>query len=108
MNAPYTPVARPVRCVASEPGGRLLPVSTTRHPCRWRTRFPITTPKGIDMSHPLSRFAHAVLTVILSLSAGATQAADARTGWWPPFVPDEPTPAARRGRCQHIPAVRLW
>ena len=46
------------------------------------------------MSHRRSTFAHAVLTAVLCLSAGVTQAADERTGWWPPFVPDVPTPAA--------------
>ena len=46
------------------------------------------------MSHPQSRFPRVLLAVVLWGCAATLHAADEKTGWWPPFVPDVPVPAA--------------
>lgn len=46
------------------------------------------------MSHPQSRFPRVLLPVVLWGCAATLHAADEKTGWWPPFVPDVPVPAA--------------
>ena len=46
------------------------------------------------MSHPKSRFPRILSAVVLWGCAATLHAADEKTGWWPPFVPDVPVPAA--------------
>jgi hypothetical protein len=46
------------------------------------------------MSHPQSRFPRVLFAAILWGCAATLHAADEKTGWWPPFVPDVPVPAA--------------
>lgn len=45
------------------------------------------------MSHSLSLLTRILLAAVLWGCAATLQAADEKTGWWPPFVPEVPVPA---------------
>jgi hypothetical protein len=47
------------------------------------------------MSHHPLRFTRLLFAAVLSGCVATLHAADEKTGWWPPFVPDVPVPAAQ-------------